>query len=538
MLEVIGVQGIWKISAWIGFSMFSVIPFFRALNMYQKNRYKMDRYSQWFKKAFLWEFRSFLYYILLALPFILMEYCSDVVAYLVYVGFTILYTMVRFYKCDFTALFKDIDWTMRMLRSAVCLFVLQFGLLFLMVETLATTSFGWGNVFAYVSCWFFVYFVWFLMYPVEWLIGYVYRKQAKKIMASFDGLNIAITGSYGKTSCKYILDYLLSKKYYGLMTPKSYNTAMGITSVIRKMLKPIHQYFICEMGSDHPGEIGVMMDICQPKYGVITTIGPQHLQTFGTMRNIVDEKMSLVKNLRSDGICFLNKDNAYVREYEMEYPCSVVWFSMLSEADYQVVNMYQTADITQFTILHDNQYYEFETKLLGKHNVMNLLAMIACAHTLGMDMDELRVLVSSLPCVEHRLERKSWFDRLLIDNSYSSNIESMQESLQVLSMMPNKKVVVTPGLVDLAQMQDEMNYLFGTLMKDKVDSVILIGEEQTKEIYRGLMDVGFENVYIENTMQLGLKKALEITDAGDTVLIENDLPSVFFGKSDLRKGGK
>ena len=75
-------------------------------------------------------------------------------------------------------------------------------------------------------------------------------------------------------------------------------------------------------------------------------------------------------------------------------------------------------------------------------------------------------------------------------------------------------------------------------MKDKADAVILIGEEQTKEIARGLNDVGLENVYIENNMASGLKKALEITSIGDTVLIENDLPSVFYSKSDLMKGGK
>ena len=532
------VQQMWKISAWIAFSMFSVIPFFRALEAYQKNRYKMDRYSHWFAKAFLWEFRSFLYYVLLALPFVLMEYCSDLIAYILFVVFSILYTMVRFYKCDWNKLFKNIDWTMRMLRSAIVLFVLQFSLIYFVIENAYTTSLGWGSIFAYISSWFFIYMVWLLLYPVEWLIGYVYRKQASNIMAKFDGHCVAITGSYGKTSCKYILDHLLSQKYYGLMTPKSYNTAMGITSVIRKMLKPLHQYFICEMGSDHPGEIEVMMKVCQPKYGVVTTIGPQHLQTFGMMRNIVDEKMSLVKHLPSDGISFLNKDNAYIREYEMEYPCSVVWFSMQTEADYQVVNMYQTSEITQFTVLHDNVYYEFETKLLGKHNVMNLLAMISVAHTLGIDMESLRTLVASVECIEHRLERKDWYGRLLIDNSYSSNIESMQESLSVLSMMPNKKVVVTPGLVDLAQMQDEMNHLFGTLMKDKVDAVILVGEEQTKEIARGLRDVGFEEIYIENDMASSLKKVLEITNSGDTVLIENDLPSVFYSKSDLVKGGK
>ena len=169
---MLSIMSIWKISAWISFSMFSIIPFFKALCAYQKNRYKMDRYSHWFKDQFLWEFRSFLYYILLALPFIMMEYCSDMVAYLLFVGFTVLYTMVRFYKCDWKKLFESIDWTMRMLRSAIVLFVLHFVWMYLFIDVMNTTSLGWGCVFAYIGSWFLVYVVWFVLYPVEWLIGY------------------------------------------------------------------------------------------------------------------------------------------------------------------------------------------------------------------------------------------------------------------------------------------------------------------------------------------------------------------------------
>jgi UDP-N-acetylmuramoyl-tripeptide--D-alanyl-D-alanine ligase len=241
-----------------------------------------------------------------------------------------------------------------------------------------------------------------------------------------------------------------------------------------------------------------------------------------------------------DGVCFLNKDNAYIREYAIKNTCKKVWFSMLTEADYQVVNMYQTSEITQFTVLVDGMYYEFETRLLGKHNVMNLLAMISVAHTLGMDMAILQNVVKHMPCIEHRLERKDFHGRTLIDNSYSSNIESMKESLEILSMMPNKKIIITPGLVDLAYMVDETHYQFGSLMKEKVDIVILVGESQTSMIYNGLIENGFseENIYIVNSMAEGLSKSLEVSEVNDTILIENDLPAVYMAASDIKKGGK
>ena len=540
MLEVKEIQEIWKLCAWIGFSAMLVIPFLKSLAAYQQNRYKMDRYGHWLWKQFRYEFRSVGYYLLLAMPYILMEYSSDIVAFLVFIGFTIFYIMCRYYKCDWKRLFSSIQWTMRMIRSTVVFAFLQFGWMYGVIQYAYTTSYGWGCIFAFVGSWLLIPVVWLILYPVEWLIGWFYRREAHCVMEEFSGINVAITGSYGKTSCKYILNAMLSQRYYGMMTPKSYNTAMGIAYTIRKQLKPFHEYFLCEMGSDHPGEIGVMMDIACPKYGVVTAIGPQHLQTFGTMRNIVEEKMSLVEKLPSDGIAFLNKDNAYIREYPLKNTCRVVWFSMQSEADYQVVNMYQNSQITQFTVLVEDTYYEFETKLLGKHNVMNLVAMLAVAHTLGMTMTDLQAIVKNISCVEHRLERKQWKGRTLIDNSYSSNPESMQESLVVLAKMENKRVVVTPGLVDLAQMQESTNQLFGSMMKDKADAVVLVGEEQTRSIYRGLEECGFDKdcIFVVASMQEGLLKALEITRENDTILIENDLPDVFYSKADLQKGGK
>ena len=106
--------------------------------------------------------------------------------------------------------------------------------------------------------------------------------------------------------------------------------------------------------------------------------------------------------------------------------------------------------------------------------------------------------------------------------------------------MPNKRILITPGLVDLAYMADETHYQFGSLMKEKVDIVILVGESQTSMIYNGLIENGFseENIYIVNSMAEGLSKSLEVSEVNDTILIENDLPAVYMAASDIKKGWK
>ena len=93
---------------------------------------------------------------------------------------------------------------------------------------------------------------------------------------------IGITGSYGKTSAKNFLHALLSVKYNVLMTPESYNTTMGVVRTIREQLRPSHQIFIAEMGAKNPGDIREICDLVRPRYGMITSIGEQHLETFGT----------------------------------------------------------------------------------------------------------------------------------------------------------------------------------------------------------------------------------------------------------------
>ena len=103
-------------------------------------------------------------------------------------------------------------------------------------------------------------------------------KLAKDILKKHDQLiKIGITGSYGKTSSKNILQQILSEKFYSLPTPASFNTPMGITITIRQQLKPTHEVFICEMGADHVKEIHDLMQFVKPQYGVVTSVGTQHL---------------------------------------------------------------------------------------------------------------------------------------------------------------------------------------------------------------------------------------------------------------------
>jgi len=368
--------------------------------------------------------------------------------------------------------------------------------------------------------------------PFETIVKNHFLKQAEHILSEHNDLiKIGITGSYGKTSTKNILNAVLSDEYYTLMTPASYNTPMGITITIREMLKPLHEVFICEMGADKVGEIDFLMNFVKPRYGIVTSIGPQHLNTFKSMDNIISEKMAMIENLPTDGIGFVNMDNEYIANYHIMNTCRIVTYGIMSvNVDYRVTQIDYSPYGSSFVITDPDGFsHKFETKLLGEHNIMNILVSVALARELKINWDQLKVLVKQIDHIEHRLELKKINGYTFIDNAFNSNPEGARMSLQVLSRMPNKRIIVTPGMIDLGERQDQENKSFGKQMLGKVDLVILVGKAQTLSITEGLKEVGFDQskIIVVDTVRAAFDRVYQIADINDTILLENDLPDAF-----------
>ena len=148
--------------------------------------------------------------------------------------------------------------------------------------------------------------------PVEKAVQNWYINDAKRILSECPTLHkVGITGSYGKTSMKFYLDELLNSQYNTLKTPESFNTPMGVTITIRRDLKPTHEYFICEMGARRVHEIKELCGIADPHDGIITSVGPQHLETFGSIGNVLNTKFELADHVKAKGgKIYLNGDNA------------------------------------------------------------------------------------------------------------------------------------------------------------------------------------------------------------------------------------
>ena len=286
------------------------------------------------------------------------------------------------------------------------------------------------------------------------------------------------------------------------------------------------------MGAFKVGEIATTCKLVKPKYGILTTIGEAHLESFGSRENIQKGKFELIESLPSDGIGILNGDDPYQRSYKLKNDCKVLWIGIDSDdVDLKATNIKLSGEGTTFDCIFkgDKKKYTFTTKLLGKHNVYNILAAILLGHELGMSIDELKRGVSSVKTIEHRLELKPYGTNYIIDDAYNSNPVGSKMALDVLGLMDGIKIVVTPGMIELGEKQYEANYKFGEYISEVADYVILVGKNQTKPIYDGLKNKKYnkDNIYIINDVKEAFPIMNKLSTKKTYILLENDLPDLF-----------
>ncbi|PEN13352.1 Mur ligase [Longibacter salinarum] len=371
-----------------------------------------------------------------------------------------------------------------------------------------------------------------LMTPVETSIQEGYKRQARaKLQERSDLHVIGITGSYGKTSTKFILAELLRQKFNVLATPSSYNTPMGICIVVNNKLRPEHQVLVLEYGIRYPGDIEELTDIARPDTSVVTTIGIAHLETMGTQDAIAQEKGTLVEHTAPGGPAVLNLDDPRV-EAMRERADGPIWGVSLEDhpdAKITASNISYDTSGTRFTVQDDTgAEAEFRTRLLGRHNVVNILLAIAVARSMGLRLRAMAHAIRRVDPVEHRLELRQRGAITVIDDAFNSNPVGARNAVEILGQMNGgRRVIVTPGMVELGERQWGENKQFGVhIAENKLDLAVLVGPDQTEPIREGLREAGFPEH--QTKVFSSLFDAQEFLQTylreGDIVLYENDLP--------------
>lgn len=364
--------------------------------------------------------------------------------------------------------------------------------------------------------------------PIQKMVNQRFVNEAKNKIAGMPGLKvIGITGSYGKTSVKFFLTELLSGKFNVLCTPLNYNTELGVTKTIRENLLPIHEVFVCEMGARYVNDIKAICDIVHPQYGILTSIGPQHLESFGSIENIIKTKFELYDSVPETGTMFLNYDNEYIKEHRGSK--NQVGFGCDKDAQFRLCGMKMTADGTVFTVeIPGEGSQEFTTGLIGEHNILDITAAIAVAYTLGVSVPELRKRVKKLRPVEHRLQLLPKRGRItIIDDAYNSNPNGFRGAVDTLGYFKETKILVTPGMIELGEKQYELNFEAGKHASEVCDHIVLVGKNQTKPLFDGVKsnsDFDSSRLHVVETLEEAMKLVPTLDSGEEIVLLENDLP--------------
>lgn len=370
--------------------------------------------------------------------------------------------------------------------------------------------------------------------PVEEKInmGFYTNAQGKIRELKKDGLKVlGITGSFGKTSVKFISDTVLSEGLRVKNTPSSYNTPMGLSKVINNDLDASYEVFIAELGAKKKGEIDEVSKLVQPDIGIITAIGPTHMHLFKTIENIQNTKYELIENLPEDGVAIFNYDNDYVKPLSDKTQIRTINYGIkdIEKLDVYAKNITVDESGSKFILgIREVGEIECESKLLGVHNISNLLASACAGYVLGLSLEQISAGIKKVEPVEHRLNIvDSGTGVVVIDDAFNSNPVGFRAALDVLNEFKSgRKIIITPGMVELGNIEEEENEKVASEIAKVCDYVILVGPNRTKPIQRGLEASGFarENTFVVESLTKATEVLGSITKPGDIVLFENDLP--------------
>lgn len=513
-----------------------IAEYSRDIMMMQQNSYRNDRYLRWLRTS--GDTTSYPRLIGLCVGlFALANFSSQMWGMLItgiFGACNAWHLFTRKYK-------KPLVWTKRVKRIFAAMLLLSL-IITVVVAVLSVNEDGWGMIyFSSAVTWTFLYCASqivtmasiVILSPVEKVINKGYYDDAARILKSVPGLTvIGVTGSYGKTSTKHYLERILSETYEVLMTPGSFNTTMGVIRTVREMMKPYTEVFICEMGAKQLNDIKEICDLVHPRIGIVTAVGPQHLESFKTIENVQRTKFELVDSLPSDGLAVINNDFPYIANRKVENVAAVRYgVADIKGTEFYAEDITYSPDGTTFTIVGPERHLTLHTRLVGECNVSNLVAAVIVALYMEVPEEKIRYAVDKISQVEHRLNIKRAPGGLtIIDDAYNSNPTGSGMALDVLaSMTGGKRIVITPGMIELGDEQYNLNREFGKKIAKSVDVAIVVGDYNRVAIVEGIESVADSAAQLITvaTFAEAQHKLIEMAKAGDTVLYENDLPDTF-----------
>lgn len=360
-----------------------------------------------------------------------------------------------------------------------------------------------------------------LVKPADFYFKNKIIKRATKILADKKITVVGITGSYGKTSAKEILYAILSEQFTVLKTPENINTDIGIASFVLQNLKD-EKILIAEMGAYYPGDIKKICEFIKPDYSILTGINESHLDRFNDIDNTIKEKFSLPANTKKLAILNFDDENIHKNHEKLK----VSKYKGISKSDVTEVAFLDDFNGIQFNYLGEN----FQCGLLAEHNISLILLCMEIAKELGIGNKQIKKSVAKISPIKHRLSPiyNSNSNIWVIDDSYNGNKDGFKSGIKVLSRAKGRKVVLTPGLVELGEKTKIIHNEIGEMYAQNVDLVLLIKNKVSQFIIEGMKKNNFKNYIVYKSTEEAHNDLKNILKSGDTIIFQNDWTDNYF----------
>src|SRR4051794_38596956 len=380
-----------------------------------------------------------------------------------------------------------------------------------------------------------------LLVPYQRFENARYVRRARQRLDEAEPLVVGISGSFGKTTTKACVAAALDPRGPSYPTPASFNSYLGVVRAINEGLERHHDTFIVELGAYRVGDIAELCRLVHPRIGVLTSLGPAHLERFGSMDAIERAEGEVADALPPDGLFVTRADDERCRRVAAERAaCAVALFSpdFHPEADLWATDIAIGSGATSFEIRWRDDAIaplRVRTRLLGKANVANALAAAAVAQHLDVTPHQIARALARVTPPKHRLDPivNSQAGIVVIDDSYNSNPIGAAAALEVLGAHDAaRRILVTPGMVELGAQEVGANRAFGELAAGVCDLCVLTGP-LAPHMRDGLMDAGFDESRIVGTPDGPAAHAAvaQPSRRGDVIVFENDLPDVYASRA-------
>jgi UDP-N-acetylmuramoyl-tripeptide--D-alanyl-D-alanine ligase len=286
---------------------------------------------------------------------------------------------------------------------------------------------------------------------------------------------IAVTGSSGKTTLKEMLSWVLSGKFKVLKNIGTENNHIGLPMTLLK-LDSTYDLAVLEIGTNHFGEVDYLAGICQPNIGIITNIGPAHLEYFKNLRGVFKEKYALIRHLRKPQVAVLNVDNALLKRQILRRDNSrfILGVGIKNRSDFFASDIKNLPGRLAFLV---NKKYRFTLKTLGYYNIYNALAAIAVARLFGMKYKDIARRMNSFNFPQGRLKLRESDNICFIDDTYNSNPFSLEQALEALASLKVKgrKIFVMGDMLELGKKEALFHRQAGRKAAKVCDAFIAVG---------------------------------------------------------------